>query len=265
MSYLFQTLSHSLLQELILLGVPTIIVLLLTFINRDTKRNLASIFGINSQIYLGWLGIIVHELSHLMAAILAGHKIENFKLICSPRQVDVNGGRLGYVDESYNPNSLYQRLGTCFIGTAPIWGCTLAIYLILVMMEPKLLTQMRFFSDQILQGNIGIAFRSLLTTSYFQYSTVSEKIMAWIGLFLLISLIVGGFDLSSADLHNSWSGFILLYIIIAMLIIALNLLGQGLNVNLFLKKFIFTFLGIMNISLVLSVTVNLASKVLSIF
>lgn len=264
MSYLVQTLIHSLLQELLLLGVPILVVLLLTFINRDTKQNLVSVFGIGSQIYLGWFGIIVHELSHLTIAILAGHHIENFKLICSPGEVNVNGGRLGYVNESYNPRSLYQKLGTCFIGTAPIWGCTLAIYLILIMMEPKMLEQLQFFSGQILQGDIKNAFLSLLATDFWQYSTSFEKVMAWIGILLLISLIVGGFDLSSADLHNSWSGFAIFYIIIAMLIITLNLLGQGTNISIILKNFIFAFLNIMSVSLVLSIIVNLISKVLKL-
>ncbi|EEJ71916.1 hypothetical protein [Lactobacillus ultunensis] len=264
MSYLFKTVTHSLLQELILLGIPTIVVLLLTFINRNTKRNLASTLGVNSQIYLGWLGIIVHELSHLLIAILAGHHIEHFKLICSPREVDINGGRLGYVDESYNPKSLYQRVGTCFIGTAPIWGCTLAVYLILVLMEPNMLRQLQFFSSQIMQGNTKIAFLSLLTTSYFQYPISLERIMSWIGIFLLISLVVGGFDLSSADLHNSWTGFALLYIIMAVLIIILNLLGLGIYVNKILKGFIFIFVSIMSISVILSIIVNLISKVLRI-
>lgn len=262
MSYLFQNLGHSLFQEIFLLGIPVLIVFLLTFINRNTKSNLANTFGVNSQIYLGWLGIISHELSHLVVAIISGHHIESFKLICSPKEVRTNGGRLGYVNESYNPSSLYQRIGTCFIGTAPIWGCTLIVYLILILMEPNLLMQLQNFTSQLIQGNIKIAFLNFLETNYFQYPNSSQRIIAIVGIFLLISVIIGGFDLSQADLHNSLAGFVLLYVIIAILILLFNLLGLGTNMNVFLDRIISMFINIMSVSLILSIIINLISKIL---
>lgn len=259
-----QTLIYSLIQGLLLLGIPVVIVLLLTYINRNTKSNLANTFGINSQIYLGWFGIVIHELSHLIVAIIAGHHIESFRLICSPREVRTNGGRLGYVNESYNPKSLYQKIGTCFIGTAPIWGCTLVVYLLLLLSEPKLVWQLQYFSTQIGEGNFKIAFLSLLTTSCFQYDSNSAKLFAFIGLFLLISAIVGGFDLSHADMQNSIAGFVLLYMIVAVLILLFNLLDLGENINIFINRIIFMFSNVMSVSLILSILINLLSKVLRI-
>lgn len=59
-------------------------------------------------------GIIIHELSHLITALIFGHKITSFNLFHLP---DQDGGR-GYVNHSYN-NSLYQKLGNCYIAIAP--------------------------------------------------------------------------------------------------------------------------------------------------
>ncbi|MEX0380044.1 metalloprotease family protein [Leuconostoc sp. MS02] len=72
---------------------------------------------------LGFLGVVIHELSHLLVALIFNHKIVNFKLW----QIS-DDGVLGYVNHTYNPKSFYQRLGNVFIGLAPILVLTLVFY-----------------------------------------------------------------------------------------------------------------------------------------
>lgn len=61
------------------------------------------------------IGIIFHELCHLVLAVVFGHKIDKVSLKGAffPRYP-------AYVLTSYNPRSFYQRLGTLFIAWAPL-------------------------------------------------------------------------------------------------------------------------------------------------
>ena len=46
-------------------------------------------------------------------------------------------GVLGYVNHSYNPNSIYQQTGNFFIGIAPIFGGITAIIALMHIIIPK--------------------------------------------------------------------------------------------------------------------------------
>ena len=62
---------------LVIIGLPGLFAWLLTIINRQTKVNLVNHYGINSQVYCGFLGIIIHELSHLILALIFRHGIQS--------------------------------------------------------------------------------------------------------------------------------------------------------------------------------------------
>lgn len=119
---------------LIAMLIPTAVVLGLTYINRNSKELLVRKYGFSSQIWLGCVGIFIHECSHAVMALIFGHNIVEFKPLILPRNVARNDGALGYVRQTWNANSTYQNMGNLFIGTAPIWGCTLAIYWLLKIM-----------------------------------------------------------------------------------------------------------------------------------
>jgi hypothetical protein len=67
-------------------------------------------------VVFGWMGTIVHELSHAVACVLTGHRILAIKWF----DADPAATSLGYVKHAYNPRSLYQTAGLFFIGTAPL-------------------------------------------------------------------------------------------------------------------------------------------------
>ncbi|AET31159.1 MAG: hypothetical protein ACTH90_01760 [Leuconostoc mesenteroides] len=71
---------------------------------------------------LSFFGVVIHELSHLIVAIIFRHHITEFRLW----QIS-DDGVLGYVNREYNPSSFYQKLGNIFISIAPIVGVTAAI------------------------------------------------------------------------------------------------------------------------------------------
>jgi len=70
-------------------------------------------------------GVILHELSHALIAVLSFHKIIEISFF------NTNGSdAMGYVTHSYNPTSLYQRCGNLFIGIAPAFAGVGALFFI---------------------------------------------------------------------------------------------------------------------------------------
>lgn len=79
----------------------------------------------------GLIGTPIHELSHALMCIIFRHHIDEIKLY----QMD-DSGTMGYVNHSYNPRSLYQKIGNFFIGVAPIIGGSLVIHLLMRWLLP---------------------------------------------------------------------------------------------------------------------------------
>lgn len=99
---------------LILLISPLILSYIVSKAFASLERSMLTKMSSNQESLLMAPGIIIHELSHLVFAIIFGHKITSFKLFQLP---DQNGTR-GYVNSSYN-DSLYQKLGNCYVSIAP--------------------------------------------------------------------------------------------------------------------------------------------------
>lgn len=241
------------------LAIPLVVVLGLTFINRDSKYLLASTFGSASQIYAGGVGIMVHETSHLIMALIFGHRIDDCKLLILPWNVERNGGALGYVNHSWNDHSLYQSLGNVLIGTAPIYGCTA----VLILLTRWLVPGVYIFGQQVeKQLANGVSINTLLTalnqlgTSQAQSTT---SLILWI--LLSINICLGGFDLSPADLKGSFAAFIESYLIIACLLFILIYCGFESAVHNYLIMLITWFVLVMVISFIWSILANLLCRI----
>lgn len=86
-------------------------------------RRIAHQFGWRAVLVTGWLGVPLHELSHLLAARLFGHRIVGYALF----DPDPVSGTLGYVRHAYTRRTAWQLLGYFFIGIAPALGGTLVL------------------------------------------------------------------------------------------------------------------------------------------
>jgi hypothetical protein len=107
---------------------PALLILLIKQLSYLANEKLVNTFGFNSQIYVGGLGVIIHELSHLLLALIFLHHIDSVCLLRIPNHNDISDKSLGYVRHSWSSRSIYQTIGNVFIGTAPVICGVLIIF-----------------------------------------------------------------------------------------------------------------------------------------
>jgi hypothetical protein len=98
------------------------------------------------------VGVPVHELSHIVAAKLFGHRVVGFSLF----EPDPTTGTLGYVRHAYRRRSPWQLIGTFFIGVAPfVAGATTLIAIGATMVPAELHGELLLRIQTLLQGWTG--------------------------------------------------------------------------------------------------------------
>ncbi|MHC9532069.1 hypothetical protein ACVPPR_01235 [Dellaglioa sp. L3N] len=185
--------------QLIGLSVGPLLVaaFLLTAVNRNTKKQLS----LNQQLYLGSIGIIIHEASHAIMAFIFRFHITQIKLIKRPHP-EMGDNSLGFV--SYNsPQNLRGKIGTAMAGIAPIIGCSAVIIGLFALLLPQ---SFNLLSTMLLNKTFNTQSFFNLFTSLFQNWALN--FIVW--LLITTSITVGGFDLSSADRQGFGLGFSLL-------------------------------------------------------
>lgn len=231
------------------LGVPLLTVVVLTYINRNSKERLAQRFGPKAIVYVGGLGVVVHELSHLLVALLFGHHINRFRLLIT--DVPDDGGVLGYVDHSWNRNNYYQFLGNALIGTAPVFGCAAA----LILLTRWLVPQFYQWGVQELGNLLGLAVPANTTAG------PSNWLLVIVWVVLSINITIGGFDLSDADLKSALPAFATLLVVTGLLLFLLVTLGMATAISHYLSLLLTWFILVMALSLAWSLVVNLLVRV----
>jgi hypothetical protein len=122
--------------NLVALGVAAaallLAVLLLHLLERAVGRFVSHRLGWRAVLVTGWIGVPIHELSHLVTAVVFRHRIVGWSLF----DPDPTTGTLGYVRHAHTRPSLYQLAGNFFIGVAPLVGGAAMLALLLVWMAP---------------------------------------------------------------------------------------------------------------------------------
>lgn len=89
------------------------------------------------------LGIIIHEISHLLLALIFRHKIINIDLVSS------NGDQLsGFVETSYETRSKYQKVGVFFVSVAPAIIPPILLLMVIFAYNPTALIPLSQLSDK---------------------------------------------------------------------------------------------------------------------
>ncbi|WP_260116964.1 hypothetical protein [Nicoliella spurrieriana] len=222
-----------------MIAVPFFLILALKRVSHGCKQLIANRYGIRGQLFFGWLGIVIHEFSHLVIAVLFGHHITGFKLLHVPRGGDDN--QLGYVNHTFNQKNGYQRTGNLFIGIAPVLGCAISLILFTKLLAPELITSLSRLPD----WHFPTAILAL------------ASIWKFILLILIASSIsIGGFDLSHADLSNIKFGLLVVAILVVVSASFATVLGVAVNYLNWVHSICIIVNGVLTLSLVVTVLSN---------
>ncbi|MFZ2352803.1 hypothetical protein [Paucilactobacillus nenjiangensis] len=230
---------------------PIIFGTFLVLVNHNSKKITANYFGYNAQIWMGFIGIAIHESSHLIMALIFRHKIEKFRLVRFPKKNDPDDQALGYVSHSFNRSNFYQRLGNLFIGIAPIIGNTIVIWLLSKWLVPNALS-----SWQTYVSTQSISDLSLFSDS--PYGIIG--IIIWI--LVLINICVGGFDLSRSDLNSSLSGVVFFIIVMAVISLIMTFITQTVDIATTLQSFMLPLYSAMVLAIIISTLTNLILRII---
>ncbi|MCB9896515.1 MAG: hypothetical protein H6825_00800 [Planctomycetes bacterium] len=105
-------------QLLLLVGPFALLALGLRAVETSLSRRLVSRLGFRSVLVTGWLGVPVHELSHVVACVLFGHTVERVQFFAP----DARTATLGSVRHAWNPHNPWAQIGRLVIGVAPLLG-----------------------------------------------------------------------------------------------------------------------------------------------
>lgn len=261
MTFIIKSLIRTCIETAYLTGMVILVGLLFGILRNNSLRNFQRSFGNKALMVTGVIGVPIHELSHAIFAIFFGHKITGIKLLQKP---DVNGV-MGYVQHSYNKDSIYQQVGNFFIGIAPIFGGTFSI-----------IALMRFIIPQAYNKFISILAKNLNIT-ILNKSTAEAIINSYLGLikvifsmknfqnpyfyiFLFIAICISShISLSRADIKGAAQGLCFIFLILFVLN-ATNLSKYILAIDLIKYNIFIT--GILIIALMLSFVTFLISLIL---
>lgn len=226
-----------------------------TVIQNNYNRTL----GWKGILWTAWIGTPIHEFGHIFFAKIFRHKINKIALF----QPNEQTGNLGHVDHSYNPHSLYQKIGNFFIGAAPMIFGSIFLVMLLYYLVPngkeifaplKNYTFNFHFFDSLI----------LLLKNLFAH----ENIVAWnFWVFLYVSFAISSHMApSKPDRSGMWNG--LLWLVLLLFVTNAIALGFGKDITQYIftiTKYISIFVAIFLYAIILSLIHLLFSYALLIF
>ncbi len=202
------------------LGFVAGAVIVLFTIERLVGRFVAHRWGWGGVLLTGWIGVPLHEFSHLISAKLFGHRVVDYRLFAP----DPATGTLGYVRHGPTRPTFYQRAGNFFIGVAPLVGGALGIGAIMIwtLGADRFLAWLQRTADaplfpwQHLEG-WGSLFRHLAGRSVVLADLVWQARTPWLPLQLYLGIAVASHMAPSGrDLVGATRGaFLVLFLIVA--------------------------------------------------
>lgn len=210
------------LEAILLLSVVSLGLFILGFLLNSLSRKLREVISRATNhdtfIYMFFPGIMIHELSHLFAAVVFLYEIVDFKLIDFSAKTGSHGHVTSRPRNTFNflyiPH-LWQSMGNLFIGIAPliIGPAFMAIWLYYFVPGGR-----SFILHPSLQSLPWMSLH-LLIWMYFAIATAAN------------------IELSTADLNGAWKGFG--FVILGVFVVALicAFISPKLIANGFLHKY----------------------------
>lgn len=266
----FNTFVESFFNLSSILGIFIIFGIVLNLIESKNNQLIQQSLGINFIVFTGFIGTVVHELSHMLMAFIFNHKIIKVELFRPLKYKE--DGVLGYVRHTYNPNSLYQQVGNFFIGIAPMVFGTLTIWIILIIFsnDTYILIINSIHTDlyiNLLNSSDYLKCFYLLIEDIFSIlqHVLSFKYLFDINHFIMLFCIYSistHMSLSFADLKGSFKGFVFCFILVFVFTLFINLFNQA---NFFKNILIFKFNVYVFLFLLLGLIFSLLTLFISFF
>lgn len=243
--------------------IPYVTSLVTSWLGHLSKVMLVDTLGNSSQLVVGGLGVVIHELGHAIFAYLFGHKVTHVQLLnLNYRQ----SGALGSVDHRWNDRNVYQMLGNFFIGLAPYYMCSLVLYLL-----QKYLLKAQFSITSLTQSlsinnniSISMIFDSVLDNLKSSFANASwEMIILYVVLTIMIAST--GYDLSRNDFMTVNKGilpWIVVLIILGSILYVINVRTPIINGSIYFVAFSILFMIHAILSIILAMIVI---KILGVF
>ncbi|QAA33995.1 hypothetical protein [Clostridium manihotivorum] len=263
MDFFINLILRASVETLYLTGMIIVFGLLLGVLRNNSIKNFHKSLGMKAIMITGVIGVPIHELSHAVLSLAFRHDIRRIKLFQKP---DSNGV-MGYVDHSYNPNSLYQQIGNFFIGVAPIFGGVITIIALMYLAIPSTynkfisvlfnslhITKIGKVTIEGLINSYGMLIKSIFSAENFKNP--------YFYLFLILSICIAShISLSMADIKGASRGLIVMF----LLLVVINAFGLSIDfMDTAILKYNILITGMLVIALILSATTFIISLILSI-
>jgi len=193
-------------------------ILILAALHSVERRVAASLFwriGWRASLYpTAFIGVPVHELSHLIAIKLFGHRVVAYSLF----EPDPSTGTLGYVRHAYRRRNAWQLVGTFFIGIAPFVAGAVLLSFIGATLLPADARQEVLERGQALLAHQSVQscyFKNLVQLALFVVTSIEAS--PWLVLQLYLAVAIASHMAPSLrDLAGGLLGGFLFSIIVAM-------------------------------------------------
>lgn len=259
-----------------ILGIFVIFGFIFNVIENKNNQLIQPALGEKIIIFTGFIGTVVHEVSHMIMALIFNHKIVKVELF-RPRKYKEDG-ILGFVKSTYNPNSIYQQVGNFFIGIAPMIFGTLTIWLLFIIFSNNIYTMflnymnIGLYTNYLQSSNYSGFFDLLVHDVFLLLKTIFSfdyifNVNHLIMLFLIYSISTH-MTLSLADLKGSFKGLLVCFIVVFVITFLGKILGVSniftssiiFKINLYIFLFLMLGLFFSLLTLFISFIINIVKK-----
>lgn len=249
-----------------ILGIFVIFGFIFNVIENKNNQLIQRALGEKIIIFTGFIGTVVHEVSHMIMALIFNHKIVKVELF-RPRKYKEDG-ILGFVKSTYNPNSIYQQVGNFFIGIAPMIFGTLTIWLLFIIFSNNSYTiflnymNIGLYTNYLQSSNYSGFFNLLVHDVFLLLKTIFSfdyifNVNHLIMLFLIYSISTH-MTLSLVDLKGSFRGLLVCFVVVFVITFLGKILGVS---NIFTSSIVFK----INLYIFLFLMLGLFFSLLTIF
>lgn len=218
-TYVLHSIESTIHQLLAIAGPLAVVLVPMQFAAGAIERYGASLLGERAFLYLFTApGTVVHEGSHVVAALLCGHRVDHVRWF-DPR---ARHGVLGQVQHSYAPWNVWHQIGNLAIGIAPVvvGAALIVVAAHLLLGIPLVATpSMLAHSPESLLASAQVSMRGEFTRliEFVRQAWALQPWWRW-GAFGFVTVAVGGgMRLSGSDLAGAARGAAVLVIVLGTL------------------------------------------------